>query len=127
MMLVQPQDLANVWPKVSGWIESALEYGTGDENALDFLIGIARGHYLLFHEPEKFALIAQIQPYPRQKVITVVCAGGGDLEAIRKGFAESREWCKAQGITVLRVWGREGWQRALNMTRKGSILQLELT
>jgi hypothetical protein len=126
VILVQPEQVANVWPLVSAWIESALQYGTGDENALDILVAVARGHYLLFHEPGKFAIVAQIQPFPRQKVITVVACGGGDLEAIRKGIDEFTPWCKTHGITAVRVWGRDGWQKALGMARKGAILQLEL-
>ena len=123
MILVQPDQLANVWPQVSGWLASAIERGQGDENALDVLISIARGHYLLFHEPGKFALVGQVQNYPRQKVGVVLYCGGGDLLAIRDAFEEMKPWCKANGISVIRVWGRQGWERALGLARVGVILQ----
>lgn len=126
MILVQPQDLANVWPKVVGWIESAIEHGQGDENALDVLIAIARGQYLLFHEPGKFALVGQIQTFPRQKIAMVLYCGGGDLLAIKKSFDDMQPWCKSNGIAAIRVWGRQGWERVLDLTRKGMILQMEI-
>ena len=62
---MQSDQLANVWPQVHAWIECAIEHGPGDENALDVPISIARGHYLLFHEPGKFALVGQVPNYPR--------------------------------------------------------------
>ena len=126
MILVQPEQLSNVWPKVHAWIQSALEYGQGDENATDVLISIAVGRYLLFHEPDKFAIVAQVQSFPRQKVITVLYLGGGDMDAIKQGIEEAKPWCKAQGITAFRVWGRKGWKRVLEMTEKGYILQSEI-
>jgi hypothetical protein len=126
VILVQPEQLSNVWPKVHAWIQSALEYGQGDENATDVLISIAVGRYLLFHEPDKFAIVAQVQSFPRQKVITVLYLGGGDMDAIKQGIEEAKPWCKAQGITAFRVWGRKGWKRVLEMTEKGYILQSEI-
>jgi hypothetical protein len=126
VILVQSDQLANVWPQVSGWIESAIEYAQGDENALDVLIALARGQYLLFHEPGKFALVGQIQHFPRQKVGTVLYCGGGDLVAIRAAFEEMKPWCKTNGISAIRVWGRQGWERVLGLARKGSILQMSV-
>ena len=126
MILVQPDQLANVWPQVHGWIESAIEYAQGDENALDVLIAIARGQYLLFHEPGKFALVGQVQSFPRQKVGVVLYCGGGDLLAIKEAFEQMKPWCKGNGISAIRVWGRKGWERALGLARKGVILQMSV-
>jgi hypothetical protein len=127
VILVPVELLSNVWPQVSGWIESALEYGQGDENLTDVLVSIAVGRYVLFHEPNKFAIVAQIQHMPRQKIITVLYCGGGDLEAIKQGIEEAKPWCKAQGIAAFRVWGRKGWKRILQMTERGYILQSEIS
>jgi hypothetical protein len=126
VILVPPEQLSRVWSQIQGWIESALEYGQGDENATDVLVSLAVGRYLLFHEPGKFALVAQIQEFPRQKVITVLYLGGGDMDAIKAGIEQAKPWCKAQGITAFRVWGRKGWKRILQMTQKGYILQSEI-
>lgn len=126
MIIVPPDQLANVWPLVHEWIASAIERGQGDENALDVLISIARGQYLLFHEPGKFALVGQVQTFPRQKVGVVLYCGGSDVSAIKDAFEQIKPWCKANGMSAIRVWGRQGWERALDMTRKGVILQVEL-
>lgn len=127
MILVPAEQLSDVWPQVSGWISSALEYGQGDENLTDVLVSIAVGRYLLFFEPGKFAIVAQVQHFPRQKVIVVLYCGGRDLEAIKRGIEEAKPWCKTQGITAFRVWGRKGWKRILNMTEKGYVLQQEIS
>lgn len=127
MILVSPEQLSDVWSQASGWIASALEYGQGDENLTDVLVSIAVGRYILFFERGKFAIVAQVQHFPRQKVITVLYCGGGDLDAIKQGIEEAKPWCKTQGITAFRVWGRVGWERILKMSRKGVILQAELS
>lgn len=127
MIQVTPDQLAKVWEQIHEWIESAIEQGQGDENATDVLIAIARGSYLLFHQPGKFAIVAQVQVFPRQKVITVLYLGGGDLTAIKAAIEEAKPWCRSNGITAFRVWGRKGWKRVLEMAEKGYILQSEIT
>jgi len=123
MIIVQPQDLANTWPKVEGWIAAAVAEGQGDENALDVLIAIARGVYLLWYEEGKFCGVVQIQHLPRQKVATVIYCGGSGLDEIRQAFEEGKLWAKANGIHVVRTHGREGWKRALGLKAVGVILQ----
>lgn len=127
MRIVQPHELSDIWPKVQGWIEEAIEYGQGDENALDVLIGISRGAYVLWYEPEKFAGVVQIVRYPRQTVATVLYAGGSGLEEIRQAFSrEGLSWAQAGGIDCVRIWGRKGWERLLGMKSIGAIMQLDL-
>lgn len=124
MRIVPPHELANEWPRVSPWIEEAMAYGQGDENLLDVLLGISRGQYLLWAD-ERFAGVVQICQFPRQRVATVLYAGG-DLEAMKAAIqTEGYPWCKSTGIDVLRIWGRKGWERALGMSRKGVIMQLD--
>lgn len=126
MILVAPQDLANVWPKVEGWIAAAVKENQGDENLLDVLIAIARGQYHLWYEEGKFAGVVSIVQYPRQKVATVVYCGGSGMDDIQRGFEEGKLWARANGIHVVRTWGREGWKRALGLKSVGVILQERL-
>lgn len=126
MILVQPQDLANVWPKCEGWISEAVKVNQGDENLLDVLIALARGHYLLWFEPNRFAAVVQVISHPRQKVATVLYLGGSGLEQMPQLFEEGKLWCRANGISVIRTFGREGWQRAIGLKRVGVILQTEV-
>jgi hypothetical protein len=121
---IVPQDqIASVWPQVQGWIKAALEYGQGDENDLDVLVSLACGRYLLWHEPGKFCGVVQVQEHPRQRVAAIIYAGGSDLDAMADAVERGKGWCRQHGISQIRVFGRKGWERVLNMTRKGVILQ----
>lgn len=124
--IVPPHELASVWPKVKGWIADAISHGQGDENLLDVLIAVARGQYLLWHEPEKFAGVVQVGRFPRQIVATILYCGGSDLSAMKAAIEQARPWCEANGIQAIRILGRKGWERVLDMTRKGVILQVDL-
>lgn len=126
-LVTTPHQLANVWPEVEPWIAAAIEEGQGDENTVDVLIAIAQGRYWLWHEPKKFAGVVQINDNPRQKVATILYAGGSDLEGMKKAVEWGKGWCKERGISQIRVWGRKGWERVLEMKRKGVILQVGVT
>lgn len=124
MQLVPPDKLCDVWPKCEAWIYDAITHGPGDENVLDVLIAIARGYYALWFE-EQFAAVVQIVQFPRQKVATILYAGGC-LEAMRVKWPEALKYCRDNGIKVLRVHGRNGWERAFEMKRVGVILQVQV-
>ena len=125
-----PEQLATVWPAVLPWISEAVERNQGDENIWDVLIAISRGLYFLWYVPGKFAAVVQVMRYPRQTVATILYLGGVDLvakgvatTALKEAFDFGKLWCLQNGINVIRTWGRKGWERALDMERKGVILQ----
>jgi hypothetical protein len=124
VILVTPDRLADTWPAVAPWIAEAINRreGGGDENLIDVLLAIARGHYALWWEPGKFAAVAQIVNHPRQRVATILYCGG-ELESLLQMYESARRWCRQNGIDVIRIWGRAGWERALGMKRIGVILQ----
>lgn len=127
MILVQPEQLSNIWPQVSPWIAEAInarENG-GDENLLDVLIGIARNHYALWVEAGEFAAVVQIAQFPRQRVATILYAGGR-LDAFQALFEAAKKWARQNGIDVIRIWGRPGWEKALDLKRIGVIMQVNL-
>ncbi|HWG75357.1 MAG TPA: hypothetical protein VN660_01015 [Steroidobacteraceae bacterium] len=124
MRQVPIEELASTWPRVSAWIESALPYGLGDENVLDIFIALARGAYTLWVNDD-LAAVTQLVRRPRQSVLTVLYVGGNSLEACRGAFAFARSECRALGIDVLRVWGRQGWEHVLGLKRIGVILQTD--
>lgn len=125
MNLVTPEHLANVWPSVEQWVKDAIAHNQGDENALDVLIAIARGHYGLWVDPH-FAAVTQVVNYPRQRVLTILYIGG-DLSKIVPLFDEAKSWCRANKIDVLRTFGRAGWERVTGLERVGAILQSRIS
>lgn len=126
MNIVPPEQLANVWPEVVAWISQAVAVNQGDENTLDVLIALAQGRYTLWHEPGVFAAVSSIVRYPRQTVGNIVYLGGADLESIQRAFGEAKAYARRNGIDVLRVWGRPGWERLLALKRRAVILQIEV-
>lgn len=117
----------DVWPHVRHWIERALEYGPGDENLSDVFLGLARGQYAMWHSPGKWAAVYQAFRYPRQTVVTILYAGGDDLDAMKFSWEHAHMECIRRGIEVLRMWGRPGWEKALGVKRVGVIMQTKVT
>lgn len=118
-------EIASRWSQVSDWIQSAVEINQGDENLVDVLVALAQGRYLLWHEPDKFAAVVQVQQFPRQTVAVVLYAGG-DLDAFRERWEEGKAWCRQHGIAAIRTFGRGGWERVLGMQKIGAILQVNV-
>lgn len=118
--------LADVWPEVHPWIERAISRGQGDENVWDVFVALARGTYVLWHAPTRFAAVVQTVRQPRQSVATILYCGGTGLSEIEEAFAFGKLWARENGIDVMRVWGREGWERLLGMERVGVILQVKV-
>jgi hypothetical protein len=124
LIWIAPDHLANAWPPVSGWIAEAINRreNLGDENLLDVLIAIARGRYDLWVEQGKGAVVVQVTQFPRQKVATILYAGG-ELNSIVEMYQEAKKLARQYGIQVLRTYGRMGWEKALDLKRVSVILQ----
>lgn len=123
MRCVPIQELSTAWPAVESLVGQAVAKGQGDESLLDVLIALAQGKYSLWIEPGVFAAVAQVVEHPRQKVATILYLGGADMDALKAGFEAFRDICRKAGVDIVRIWGREGWERALGIERVGVILQ----
>ena len=123
MKVVEAHELRAVWPQVEAWIGAAVALNPGDETTLDVLIALARGVYVLFHETGKFAAVVSITQFPAQRVATIVYFGGSGIDEIKRGFEWGKTWGRANGIDVVRTFGRPGWERVMGLKRVGVILQ----
>jgi hypothetical protein len=125
-MLIPAEQLTDVLPEALPWIEKAVRMNQGDENTLDVLAALCRNQYSLWYVPGVFAAVVQVVRYPRQSVATILYAGGDGLEAIKHSFEFGKKFAKEHNIDVLRVWGREGWEKLLDLKRVGVILQVTI-
>jgi hypothetical protein len=125
MKLVSPEKLSAVWPRIERWIDDAVKLNQGDENLLDVLIAIARGHYLLWEAPT-YAVVGQVQTYPQQTVGVILYCGGSDVDAMKVAFEDAKRWCAGNGISVIRTFGRPGWAKVLDLMPVGVILQTKV-
>lgn len=130
MTIVPLNKLADVWPHVEGWLQRAVEQNLGDENLLDVLIALAQNRYSLWYEPDRCALVTQIQEYPRQKVIMLLYAGApegsGAVELFKQLWGQERQMLRAAGITRVRMFGRRDWGTALEDAESRFVTQVEL-
>lgn len=122
---VSLENLADTWPKVQPWIESAVAYSQGDENLADVLGALWREKYALWTDGESMAAIVQLVKFPRQLVLTIMYAGGS-LDACYRAFEFAKVFCKQRKINAIRVWGRPGWQKALGLEVIGAIMQVRV-
>lgn len=129
MNLVPLHKLADVWPLVEGWLGPAVNQNLGDENLLDVFIALAQNRYSLWYEPERCALITQIQEYPRQKIIVLLYAGApegsGAVECFKELWTQERESLRAVGITRVRMYGLRDWGKVLGVEPR-FVTQVEL-
>ena len=98
-----------------------MEYGQGDEDALDIAVAIYNGRYDLWLG-DNFCAVTQVIQHAKQKVLTILYIGG-ELGSILAVFDWAKQWCKDNKVDVLRTYGRQGWERVTGMKRVGVILQ----
>ena len=129
MTIVPLHKLADIWPQVEEWLQRAVEQNLGDENLLDVLIALAQNRYSLWYEPQRCALVTQIQEYPRQKVIALLYAGApegsGAVERFKELWTQERQALRAAGITQVRMYGLRDWGKVFGVEPR-FVTQVEL-
>ena len=129
MTIVPLHKLADVWPQVEEWLQRAVEQNLGDENLLDVLIALAQNRYSLWYEPQRCALVTQIQEYPREKVIALLYAGApegsGAVERFKELWTQERQALRAAGITQVRMYGLRDWGKVFGVEPR-FVTQVEL-
>lgn len=94
-----------------GWIEAAMEHGTGTHIFEDIVVAVIQGRMQLWSTPNACA-ITEIVLYPRKKVLHVFLAGG-DMKEILPRIEDVAQWGASQGCTAMTMAGRKGWKRVL--------------
>jgi hypothetical protein len=129
MTIVPINKLADVWPHVESWLARAVEQNLGDENLLDVFIAIAQNRFSLWYEPDRCALVTQIQEYPRQKVMALLYVGApegsGAVTLLKLLLEQERAALKAVGITQLRAYGLRDWGTVFDVAPR-FVTQVEL-
>lgn len=102
-------------------IERALAEGYGQLNYDDIVQGINRGEYQ-FWTASNSCVITTIDIFPRLKQLTIII-GAGDLEEIDAVIRPVIEtWAKSIGCEALIIFGRPGWQRALEGYKRTAVV-----
>lgn len=102
-------------------IERALAEGYGQLAYSDVVEGIKDGTYQ-FWAAENSCVVTTIDIFPRLKQVTCII-GAGDLKEIDDKIRPLIEtWAKEIGCDALIIFGRPGWQRALDGYRRTAVV-----
>lgn len=102
-------------------IERALAEGYGQLNFNDVVSGIERGEYQ-FWSAKNSCVITTIDIFPQLKQLTIII-GAGDLEEIDNVIRPVvEEWAREIKCDALIIFGRPGWQRALDGYRRTAVV-----
>lgn len=105
-----------IWPDVLPFIERACTRTNGRYEAADILgfllSGVCQLWVCMDAEIDAVA-VTEIVCYPRAKAVRVFLASGRDHRKWIRFEPVIVEWAVAQGCTLIELWGRRGWIRAL--------------
>lgn len=120
---VNPNHIQQIWPKIEGFIKSAVDKGTTEEtrnyNEHHILQYLASGQWLLLVAVDEQneihgACTISFITYPLHRV-AFVTAIGGKLISSQDTFAQLKNICKQNGATKIQGFGREAivklWSR----------------
>lgn len=118
--LVHPSLLSEIWPRVSGWIEKALDKGDrwwsldGLKNQVEsnpdtglFVLLDKSGMYGVF------VITVETKPDGSKEATVNVC-GGTRMRDWIDCITQLEDWARSKGATSVGITGRRGWQRMLD-------------
>jgi hypothetical protein len=102
-------------------IERALAEGYGQLNYYDVVDGIKDGTYQ-FWAAENSCVITTIDIFPQMRQVTCII-GAGDLKEIDETIRPViEEWARSVDCNAIIIFGRPGWQRALDGYRRTAVV-----
>ena len=124
LVLIEPDDVPEVWPYVKDGIEKAMVHSDSVMDGSDFLPDLERGvcRLWVFMSEAKIVghLITQVIRYPRKsfmRLLTVECTGGEKgmvgMELWHKFIPALEEYASREGCGHLEGYARKGMARSL--------------
>lgn len=115
--LIAPGDVSHFWPHVSDFLEKAQPHSEGELTTEDFLefLKLADMQLWVAVRQKKViaAMVTQIIPYPRKKVLRIIAIGGADMDRWFRFLPKVEEFALTVGCESLEAWGRKGWKKIL--------------
>ena len=118
--LVSPDDVSMVWDDVVVFIDEALKHAEGELKSEALILPLSKGEQRLWVALEKgeitAAMITEIIPYPRKRILRIITIAAKDGHGMEKwydflpmveGFALNN------GCSSLEAWTRKGMARKL--------------
>ena len=115
--LARPDEVEVFWPLVVDHLALATPHSEGEIEPEDMLPELIKGEMQLWFSVEDrqvtAAMVTQIIPYPRKKVLRILSIGGEGMARWMKHFPMIEKFAKQIGCSSIEAWGRKGWLRAL--------------
>ncbi len=102
-------------------IERALAEGYGQLSYQDVITGINKGEYQ-FWAAENSCVVTTIDIFPQMKQLTIILGAGDLAEIDTKIRPVIEDWAREIKCDALIIFGRPGWQRALEGYRRTAVV-----
>lgn len=101
--IIHPNYLAQIWPKVSEMIDSAMNYAKGEITTDQLKVFLSRGEYqlMVYVDDNKIvgAVVIEWINYPNDRVMFINAIGG---KTTKEHVEQMFNWAKANGATSVR-------------------------
>jgi hypothetical protein len=125
LLCVDPKQNAEFWPYVEPLLRPAIE-NVGLSDFDEFAADVLRGDALLWLAVDggkiKAAASTVLRKIGQDKVCVLTACGGHGMHEWLPLIEKIEAFAHAEGCKSLRIYGREGWARALEGYRKMAIV-----
>lgn len=114
--LVPVEYIESVWPSISTYVDSLVEYTYGRFTTDDIKYGVLnmpQQLWIAFDESEVYGfVVTEIYQYPRKKVLTMHFTGGQKLPLWKEPMLNLlKQFGRDNECSVIESYGRPGWER----------------
>jgi hypothetical protein len=124
LICVDPAQVGHFWPHVEPLLRPAIEsqrLGSFEDIEESILCGCGLV-WIAWDEKIKAAASTTLQRINGELICVLTACGGEDMKSWLPLIAKIEEYAKAEGCQSLRIYGREGWLRALDGYRKMAVV-----
>ena len=125
LLCVDPKQNEAFWPYVEPLLRPAIE-NVGLSDFDTFAAEVLRGDALLWLVVDggklKAAVTTEFQKVGQAKICVLTACGGNDMNEWLSLLDKIEAFAKAEGCKAMRIFGRAGWERALDGYHKTAIV-----
>lgn len=115
---VNAEDIDILWPRVQGYLQSALDHGQGEYNLEDIrlqLIADMMRLWIVYDSDGEIhaAAVCEIKQFPQKRICYVVLAGGVEIDNWLHDAAAVEQWARENGADAVVALTRKGMAKKL--------------